>query len=59
MVRDFGCVFAASILARIRRWSEGKIVSTRMGVWHLILGATPLGMVTAMLIMGYAFSPGR
>jgi hypothetical protein len=59
IVVSLGCILCATILARTRRWNLGKTVSIGKGIAHLIFGAVPLGAVTALLILGYTFSPGR
>jgi hypothetical protein len=52
------CIVFIGILARIRRWSN-KNISGGRAAWHIILGMMPLGLVTAILIIGYTISPRR
>jgi hypothetical protein len=53
------CILIAAILARISRTNQAKdeIVSAVTGALHVLIGAAPIGMVTALLVLGYHFNP--
>jgi hypothetical protein len=61
------CIFVAAVLSRIdrrnrREWEQqAKPIgpSTLAAVLHLTLGAIPMALVTALLILGYTWNPGR
>lgn len=59
------CVLMAAVLSRIKRkaiWvfnESRKMPSIGAAIWHLILGAIPIALVTGLLIMGYTWTPGR
>lgn len=52
------CIVFIGVLARIRRW-QGRSVGHLMAVRNIFLGLIPLGMVTAILIVGYTINPRR
>jgi hypothetical protein len=52
------CILFTVILARAKRWNNDH-VSTGLAIWRIIVGALPVGLVTALLILGYTMTPGR
>ena len=52
------CILFTVILARAKRWNNDS-VSTGLAAWRVFVGALPVGLVTALLILGYTMTPGR
>jgi hypothetical protein len=52
------CICFVATLAFIRRWQVSPVANVK--AWgNLVLGLIPLGMVTAILILGYTITIGR
>ena len=49
------CIIFIAWLATIRRWHNTAPVGNGQAIFHVLNGAIPLGLVTAILIMGYTF----
>ena len=52
------CIVFIGILARMKRWHNRNISAGR-AAWYVILGMIPIGLVTAILIIGYTVTPRR
>jgi hypothetical protein len=53
------CIIFIAWLAMIRRWHNTAPVSNGQAMFHVLIGAIPLGLVTAILIMSYPFGARR
>lgn len=53
------CIAFVVVLARAKRWRNKRPVSTGRAIWRMMYGALPIGLVTALLILGYTMTPGR
>jgi hypothetical protein len=53
------CILFIGILSVIRRWHNASPVSDRRAARNVLIGMVPLGLVTALLILGYTFTPRR
>jgi hypothetical protein len=53
------CIAFVSVLARAKRWRNQPPVSSGLAAWRIAYGALPIGLVTALLILGYTMAPGR
>jgi di/tricarboxylate transporter len=54
------CILFAAVLSRVnrkQRQPNPPTVSVSQAVWHPIVGAVPLGLVTTILILGYTWKP--
>jgi hypothetical protein len=53
------CISFIGILAIIRRWRNFPPVSNGKAIRNALIGAVPLGLVTALLVLGYTVRVGR
>jgi hypothetical protein len=52
------CIVFVGVLAVIRRWRNTN-VGTGTAIRNVFIGLAPLLLVTALLILGYNYTPGR